>query len=85
MYLDDSIEKDNYVVFNAIFNIQLYSSGHCTFPLILLTTTSQNILFKPLAASKRQRTETKQLTNIDETTESHERGMNPVKMTNINP
>ena len=58
---------------------QLYRGGQCTYPCfpgVLLISTLHSILSKPLAAF--------QIT-IVETTDSGERGMNPVAMTIINP
>ena len=69
------------MVFNAVFItvFQLYHGSQCTnpwFPSVLLTCTLHNILFKPLVLSH--------ITMV-ETTDSGERGMNPVAMTIINP
>ena len=67
------------MVFHAVFNgISVISRRQCTYPCflgILLTSTSHNIILKPLAAFPN---------NHYITTDSGERGMNPVAMTIIN-
>ena len=63
--------------FSTVF--QLYHGGQCTyscFPGVLVTSTQHNILSKPLATFPH---------NNVRTTDSGERGMNPVAMTIINP
>ena len=65
--------------FSTIF--QLYRGGQCTYPCfpgVLLTSAPHDILSKPLAAFQHN-------IIIVETTDSGERGMNPVAMTIINP
>ena len=63
--------------FSTVF--QLDRGSHCTYPCfpgILLTSSPHNILSKPLSALH--------ITIVD-TTDSGERGMNPVSMTLISP
>ena len=69
------------MVFNAFFStlLHLYCGIQCTYPCfsgVLLTSSPYNILSKPLAAFH---------ITIVETTDSSERGINPVAMTIINP
>ena len=63
----------------VVFNSQLCGSSECTypcFPRVLLTSTPNNIHFKPMAAPR---------ITIVETVDSGKRGMNPVTKTIINP
>ena len=58
----------------------LHRGGQCTYPFfpgVLLTSSPYNILSKPLTAFPH--------VTVDETTDSIERGMNPLAMTLINP
>ena len=64
------------LLFSTVF--QLYRSGQCTYPCfpgVLLTSNPHDILSKPLVTFP---------ITIVETTDSSERGMNPVIMTIIN-